>query len=65
MIEDWDFWKMSMAASIEGDSSVSEREGRLLLFFGGFGGGVNIFSRGCWMRLTGCQGVGARGAVGG
>ena len=65
MIEDWDFWKMSMAASIEGDSSVSEREGRLLLFFGGLVGGVNMFSRGCWVRLIGCQEVGARRAVGG
>lgn len=41
MIEDCDFWKMSMAASMDGDSSVSEREGRRLRF-GGLGVGVNI-----------------------
>lgn len=50
MTEDWDLWNMSMAVSTEGDSSVSEREGRL---FRGLDSGVNMFSGWCWVRLTG------------
>jgi hypothetical protein len=61
MIEDWDFWKMSMAASMAGDSSISERE-RLL--FRELGVGINMFTWG-WLvrRLTGHQEVAVERAV--
>lgn len=55
MIDDWDFWNMSIAASIAGDSSISERDRRL---FRGLGVGIDIFT--CrWLvrRLTGHQEV--------
>lgn len=45
---------MSMAASMEGDSSISESERRLFL---DLGIGINMFSRSFGVQLTGGQEV--------
>jgi hypothetical protein len=46
---------------MEGDSSVSDGGGRLFRGLDGGGAeciGTNISSSGCWVLLTGCQGLG-------
>lgn len=58
MIEDWDLWTTSMAASMERDSSVSDGGRRLFRGLGGRGAeciGINIGSSGCGVLLTECQ----------